>query len=152
MLTKLNPFGAGEGASLMPLFDSFFKDPFFGNFNLPRSWSAAQALAPAADIVETESELQVKVDLPGHDPKSVQVKLEGDTLTIQSERKEEKQSKGESYLRTERSYGVFARSFVLPDTVDGQKCEARYEHGVLTVTLPKREEAKPRSVEIKVQT
>jgi HSP20 family protein len=101
-----------------------------------------------ADIAETENEFLVSVDLPGYDPKSLQVKLEADTLTIQAERK----PGPNSYVRNERHSGVFARSFVLPNTIDNSKCQASLEHGVLTVTLPKREEAKPRVIDIKVQS
>ena len=107
------------------------------------------SLNPPADIVETQSEIQVKVDLPGHTAKDIQVKLEGDTLTIHSERKTESEQKGENYLRTERSFGVYSRTFVLPATIDGSKPEACYVDGVLTVTLPKSEAARPRVIEVK---
>ena len=149
MLTRWNPFMglSRENGTVAPtLFDSFFADPFFGE---PRQ--ALQFTAPAADIVETESELAIKLDLPGHDPKQVKVTIEGDTLTVASERKAEKQQKGENYLRTERSYGAFARSFVLPETVDGSRCEAKFEHGVLSLTLPKKEEAKPKTITVDVK-
>src|SRR5687768_12088048 len=127
MLTKWN----GNG-----LQDFFFRE--FPEWSAPLQALKdvqAQAFAPAADIVETENELELKVDLPGHDPKSLQVKVDGDTLTISSERKAEKRERREHYLRTERSYGMFARSFVLPITVDGTRCEAQYDNGVLTITL-----------------
>jgi HSP20 family protein len=103
-------------------------------------------------VQDSESQLLVQVDLPGHDPKAIQVRLEGDILTIQSERKQENQLGEKGSTRTERRYGTFARSFVLPKTVDTTRCEARYENGVLTLTLPKREEAKPRTVQIQVQS
>lgn len=147
-LTKWSPF---DSKSLLSRVDDLFKDPFFGDVATPTRWHP-EWMAPAADIVETENALELRVDLPGHDPKGIQVKLEGDTLTIQSERKSEKNEQGRTYLRSERTYGAFARSFVLPATVDGQRCEARYENGVLTMTLPKRDEAKPRRIDIKVQT
>jgi HSP20 family protein len=162
MLAKWNPFNGGiaRSSSPMPAFDELFREAdnllrssFFGDLAFPRvGWSAATTYLPAADVLETENEIQVKVDLPGHDPKSLQVRLEGDTLTIQSERKQESRSERDGYLRAERSHGTFARSFVLPNTVDSGKCEARFENGVLTVTLPKREEARPRTINIKVQS
>jgi HSP20 family protein len=149
MLAKWSPQNggiAGSFPSLIPSIGSL--QPFF-DVAYPRNWAAS---APAADVLETENDIQVIVDLPGHDPKSVQVTLEGDTLTIQAERKQEPQQQRSSYLRSERSYGIFTRAFELPGTVDGSKCEARYEAGVLTVTLPKRDEAKPKSIDIKVRS
>ncbi len=145
MIARWNPFTtANHSAWALAPFTSDF-DKLFRGF----AFGDASGLSPAADVVETENEIQVKVDLPGHSAKDIEVKLEGDTLTIQSERKAEKQEKGENYLRTERSYGQFSRSFVLPSIVDGSKLEARYVNGVLTVTLPKREAAKPRVIEVK---
>ena len=151
MITRWNPFHRtpselipfGSALALSPEFDNLFGDLTRDGFTQLVSVNAP------ADIVETENSIQVKVDLPGHSAKDIQVKLEGDTLTIQSERKQEKEAKGENYLRTERSYGLLSRSFVLPATVDGSKPEARYANGVLTVTLPKSEAARPRVIEVK---
>ena len=159
MLAKWIPQSRGmerSSSSLIPTVDGLFdeafnilKHPVFGDSAFLSNWSATR-FTPPTDIVETENELQVRVDLPGHDPKSVNVKLDGDTLTIQAERKRNSADKGVGYLLTERGYGVYARSFVLPNSVNGSKCEAKYEHGVLTLTLPKREEARPRTIDIKV--
>jgi HSP20 family protein len=151
VITRWNPFHRtpselipfGSALALSSEFDNLFGDLARDGFTQLVSVNAP------ADIVETENSIQVKVDLPGHSAKDIQVKLEGDTLTIQSERKQEKEAKGENYLRTERSYGLFSRSFVLPATVDGSKPEARYANGVLTVTLPKSEAARPRVIEVK---
>ncbi len=159
MLAKWNPFNGGiaRSASLMPAFDQLFKEAdtlmesSFRDLALPSNWVAASAYVPPADIVETADAIAVTVDLPGHDPNNLKVKLEGDTLTIQSERKQEHEEQHTGYIRSERSYGTFARSFVLPSSVDGSRCEACYENGVLTVSLPKREEAKPKTINIKVQ-
>ncbi len=134
------PFGSALGLSTE--FNNLFRD--FASRD-----SQQVSLNPPADIVETQGEIQVRVDLPGHSAKDIQVKLEGDTLTIHSERKTESEQKGENYLRTERSFGVYSRSFVLPATIDGSKPEARYVDGVLTVTLPKSEAARPRVIEVK---
>jgi len=143
MLARLNP----------PLFDDLFRGAFFNDFVLPRgNWkAAATTFAPPADVVETQAAIEVTVDLPGHDPKSVDVKLENGVLTIQSERKQERRGEQDGVLRAERSFGQFVRSFELPDTVDAEKVAAKFEHGVLTVTLPKREETKPRTISVKVQ-
>lgn len=145
MLARLNP----------PLFDDLFRGAFFNDFVLPRgNWKApaATTFAPPADVVETQTAIEVTVDLPGHDPKSLEVKLENGVLTIQSERKQVARGEGDGVLRAERSFGQFVRSFELPDTVDPQKVEAKLENGVLTVTLPKREETKPRTISVKVQS
>ncbi|HYV45903.1 MAG TPA: Hsp20/alpha crystallin family protein [Myxococcaceae bacterium] len=142
MLARLNP----------PLFDDLFRGAFFNDFVLPRGNVKAATFAPPADIVETQAAIEVTVDLPGHDPKSLDVKLENGILTIQSERKQERRGEQDDVLRAERSFGQFVRSFELPDTVDPEKVAAKLEHGVLTVTLPKREETKPRSIAVKVQS
>jgi len=103
------------------------------------------------DVVEGQDSFTVKLDLPGHDPKDIQITVENDVLTVRSERKAEKSEDGRTYHLSERCTGVYARSFELPSSVDGAKTEARYENGVLAVTLPKREEAKPKSVTVKVK-
>jgi len=149
MLAKLllhNGGMARTSSALIPSFDRFF-DEAFGLQTF-----AGSAMAPAADVAETDAELQVTIDLPGHDPKNVKVEVEHDVLTIRAERHQERTDPGRSQLRRERSYGVYARSFVLPSTVDGSKAQARYQNGVLTVTLPKREEAKPKSIDVKVES
>jgi len=148
MLTRYNPFNGSRSLSLFNDFDNLFRDLAVSN----GAFREAQSLIPVADVFESADAVRVKVDLPGHDPKDIHVRLEGDVLTIESERKVEKETQEGSYLRTERSYGKYSRSFVLPQTVDGSKPEARFDHGVLTVNLPKREEVKPRSIEVKVQS
>jgi HSP20 family protein len=86
--------------------------------------------------------------MPGHDPKAIELQVENDVLTVKSERNWTEPPEGTSVHRTERAYGTFFRSFTLPKSVDAGKVEARYENGVLTVTLPKREEARPRSISV----
>lgn len=107
-------------------------------------------LRPAADILETEGGFEVSLDMPGVDPKAIQIQVEEQTLTVQAERRQAALPKDGSIHRSERPTGTFFRSFALPGSVDGAKVEARYEAGVLTVTLPKREEAKPRTIQVKV--
>jgi HSP20 family protein len=112
---------------------------------------ATRPWSPSVDIYETENELVVKADLPDVDPKNVGIQLENGTLTLKGERKFEEQKNGEKgYHRIERSYGSFVRAFSLPDTVDGEKVKADYKSGVLTITLPKKEVAKPKSINIEV--
>jgi HSP20 family protein len=111
---------------------------------------AARPWSPAVDIAETENELILKADLPEVDPKAVGIQIENGTLTLKGERKFEQEKNGRGYHRIERSYGTFVRAFGLPDSVDPDKVRADYKNGVLTVTLPKKEVAKPKSVQIEV--
>ena len=105
---------------------------------------------PGVDIFEGENELVLKADVPGIDLKDIDIRLENGTLTIKGERKFDGESNGRGYHRMERVYGAFARSFALPDTVETDKVRADYKDGVLTITVPKKEMAKPRSVKIEV--
>jgi HSP20 family protein len=112
---------------------------------------ATRPWTPSVDILETENELVLKADLPEVDPNQVEIQLENGTLTLKGERKFEQQKNGKGYHRIERSYGSFVRAFSLPDTVDAEKVKADYKAGVLTVTLPKKEVAKPKSVKVQIQ-
>jgi HSP20 family protein len=114
--------------------------------------SALTTWAPAVDIYETENELVVKADLPDVSEKDLDVRIENNTLTIRGERKFEKKVEEENYLRVERTYGSFSRSFSLPNTVNSEAIKADYKNGVLTVTLPKRAESKPKQVKVNVTT
>ena len=122
-----------------------FQDSVARIFSEPNSrpWS------PAVDIAEGENDLVLKADIPGLEEKDIDIQLENGTLTIKGERKFEG-DKSEAYHRVERSYGAFARSFTLPDSVDPEKVRAEYRNGVLTVTLGKKELAKPRSIRVQV--
>lgn len=106
--------------------------------------------APAVDIYETENALVLKADVPGVDPKDVEIRVEDGTLYLKGERKFEKEVKEENYHRVERSYGSFARSFSLPNSVDTDKVNAEYKDGQLILTMPKREEAKPKTIKINI--
>ncbi len=120
--------------------------------SLPR-WSDQSALttwAPAVDIYETENELVLKADLPDVNENDLDIRIESNILTIKGERKFEEKAKEDNYLRVERTYGSFSRSFSLPSTVDNGSIKADYKNGVLTVELPKRAESKPRQVKINV--
>ena len=106
--------------------------------------------APAVDIYETENELVIKADLPDVNEKDLDVRVENNMLTLRGERKFEQKVKEENYLRIERSYGSFSRSFSLPNTVNTETIKAEYKNGALTVELPKRAETKPRQVKVNV--
>ena len=110
------------------------------------------AWAPAVDIYETEHELVVKADLPEVDPQDLDIRVENNILTIRGERKFAKKVNEENYLRVERAYGSFARSFTLANTVNSEAIKADYQNGVLTLNIPKREEAKPKQIKVSVGT
>ena len=125
-----------------------FQDAVSRMLSEPRS---ARPWTPAVDILETDNELIIKADLPQVDMQDIHVELENGTLSLKGERKFEHEDKGAGYHRLERSYGSFARHFGVPDTVDPEKVKAEYKNGVLTVTLAKKEIAKPRSIKVEVQ-
>jgi HSP20 family protein len=105
---------------------------------------------PPVDIVENENELVVKADVPDIKFEDIDVKIENGTLTLRGERKAEKTSENGGWHRMERSYGSFERAFTLPESVDPEHVKADYKNGTLTVTLPKKEIAKPRQVKVEV--
>jgi HSP20 family protein len=110
-----------------------------------RPWS------PSVDIYETENELVLKADLPDVDLKDIDVRVENQTLTIAGERKFEQQESGKGFHRIERNYGRFVRSFAVPNSFDVNNIGADYKNGVLSVTLPKTEAAKPRQIKVAVK-
>jgi HSP20 family protein len=108
--------------------------------------------APAVDIFETEHELVVKADLPDVNPQDLDIRVENNILTIRGERKFENKVNEENYLRVERAYGSFSRSFSLANSVKSDAIRADYQNGVLTLSIPKREEAKPKQIKVNVGT
>jgi HSP20 family protein len=116
----------------------------------PGAESNLTTWAPAVDIFETEHELVIKADLPDVDPKELDIQIQNNILTIRGERKFEKNVKEENYLRIERAYGSFSRSFSLANTVNSDAIKADYTNGVLTLSIPKREEAKPKQIKVNV--
>jgi HSP20 family protein len=111
-----------------------------------RPWS------PAVDILESEDNLILKADLPDVNIEDIDIRVENQTLTLRGHRKFEKDEAVKGYHRIERSYGEFVRGFTVPSTVDTEKVGADYKNGVLTITLPKKEAAKPRQVKVAVQS
>jgi HSP20 family protein len=105
---------------------------------------------PATDIYEDEEGLSLRFELAGVEPKDVDIRFENGVLTIKGDRKMEKEEKRENYHRVELSYGAFNRSFSLPPTVDADKIEATSKSGMLVVSLPKKAEAKPKCIQVKV--
>jgi len=143
-MTTLTPF---RGATtLQEQLNRLFNDAFertAGESNLT-------AWAPAVDIYESEHELVVKADLPDVDAKDLDIRVENNILTIRGERKFEKKVDQQNYLRVERAYGAFSRSFSLANTVNSEAIKADYQNGVLTLSIPKREEAKPKQIKVNV--
>jgi|SRR3990172_3911128 len=104
--------------------------------------------APAVDIYEKDNSIVLKADIPDVDPKDIDIRVEGNRLYLKGERRFEKETKEENFHRLERSYGSFARSFAFPYQISADKIEAKYQNGVLHVTLPKREDAMPKKIKI----
>ena len=103
---------------------------------------------PAVDIYEKQDAIVLKADLPDMKPDDIDIRIENNTLTLHGERKFEKEVKEENFHRIERSYGTFTRSFALPHTVTSEDIEANYKNGVLSITIPKKEESRPRQIKI----
>jgi HSP20 family protein len=114
--------------------------------------SASGAWSPAVNILEKEEGIVISADLPGLKAEDVEVTVDNGVLTIKGQRNFEEASEGQTYHRVERWYGSFERSFTVPNSVDPSKIEARFVNGEMSITLPKREESKPRSVKVKVAT
>lgn len=108
------------------------------------------ALSPALDVSEDENNVYVVADLPGVEEKDVKLNFQNGILILSGEKQEEKETRGKNFHRVERSYGSFSRSISLPGEVNAEKATAGYKNGVLRVTLPKQEEAKPKEITIKV--
>jgi HSP20 family protein len=125
-----------------------FEDAFSRLLSEPRT---GRPWSPAVDIYETENDLVLKADVPDVELKDIEVRVENQTLTISGERKFEHEQNAKGYHRIERSYGSFVRSFAVPSTVDTEKVAAEFKNGVLRVSLPKKEAAKPRQVKVEVK-
>ena len=125
-----------------------FEDAFNRFLSEPQ---ANRPWTPAVDIFETENELVLKADLPDVEQSNIDVRVENQTLTIAGERSFEKQASHKGYHRIERSYGSFTRSFAVPNSFDTDHIAAQFKNGVLTITLPKKEAAKPRQVKVEVK-
>jgi HSP20 family protein len=145
-LIRWEPFG--EMRNLHERMDRVFEDFFRGPRLIP--WESAESVFPL-DLYETEESLVVKAPLPGVKPEDVDISITGDILTIKGETKSEEEVKRESYHRRELRYGSFCRSVPLPAEVEHGKAEANFEQGILTITLPKTAEAKPKTIKVKAR-
>ena len=126
--------------------DLFFNDPFSSEDN---SNVVTSQWRPAVDIKEEENRFLIQADVPGVDPKDIEITMENGVLTIRGERTDETKKEGEGYSRVERVRGSFYRRFSLPDTADADRIEAQGKHGVLEIVIPKKEKAKPKRIAIK---
>ncbi len=122
------------------LFDRFFNRT--GDDDSSAVW------APQTDLVETDEDFQLRLDVPGMSKEDIDINLQNGTLTISGERTSERTDEGEDYVRVERAFGNFHRTFTLPDAVDHENIEATYEDGVLSINVPKTEESTRRQIEI----
>jgi len=144
-IARLDPFR--EFATLQDRMNRLFGDVYLRDEEV----TGRPGWIPAVDIYETDKhDLVVKAELPDLTREDIEVTVENNTLTIRGERKLPSEIKEEQFRRVERNYGSFSRSFTLPNTVDASKVGAEYKNGVLTVKLPFREEAKPRTVNVEV--
>lgn len=143
-IIRWDPFR--DMVTLREKMNRMFEDVFSGR-NEDRELQAG-TWAPSVDIFETENELVLTAEIPGIDEKDVEIKVEDNTLSIKGERKFEKETKEENFHRIERSYGSFYRAFTLPSSVDPERIQAEQENGVLKISMPKRQERKPRTVRI----
>ena len=145
-IVRFEPFSGPSAAQNQ--FERFLREafsPVSGEGEVStRTW------APPVDIYENGDNLVLKAELPGVNPEEVEIRVEDNTLYLKGERKFEKEVKEQNYHRVERSYGTFTRSFSLPNSVDADKVTANYKDGVLTLTMPKKEEAKPKTIKINV--
>ncbi len=144
-LRKWDPFE--ELSTLHREMDELFKRTFSG---IAPSWFKGEWFPPVESYIR-EGRLHIKTDLPGVDPKDVDISVVGNQLTIKGERKCEKEEEKGEYLIRETSYGRFERTFTLPEGVDTEKIEASYRNGVLHVSMPAESKALPRKVEVKVE-
>ena len=145
-IVRFEPYCGTSGAQNQ--FERFLREafsPVSGEGEVStRTW------APPDDIYENGDNLVLKAELPGINPDEVEIRVEDNTLYLKGERKFEKEVNEQNYHRVERSYGTFTRSFSLPNSVDPDKVAANYKDGVLTLTMPKKEEAKPKTIKINV--
>ncbi|MBM4287648.1 MAG: Hsp20/alpha crystallin family protein [Deltaproteobacteria bacterium] len=125
-------------------------DDYFGSGRRALKPAGAEWI-PSVDVSETADKVTVKAEIPGMDSKDIDISLSGDLLTIKGEKKTEREEKEENYHLVERSYGSFSRTLRLPGGVEGDKIEASYKQGVLTITCPKKEEVKAKVIEIKAE-
>jgi len=148
---RLVPYHKSETPSMVfPEVSRFFED-FFNDLPLTASMSPrTEGWVPAVDILEKDGNLILRAELPGVNEKDIDVKLEGNILTLKGERKLEHEETKHNYHRVESFYGSFTRSFTLPDSVDTDKIKADYKNGILTISIAQKPEVQPREIPVSV--
>ncbi|NOY89417.1 MAG: Hsp20/alpha crystallin family protein [FCB group bacterium] len=126
--------------------DSFFND----FFNFPVKTDGQADFIPRVDISEDDDKIVMEFEVPGMKKDDLKIVVENNVLTVSGERNSKKETKKKNYVRTEMNSGYFCRSFTLPDSVDTEKIDAEYKNGILELKMNKREEAKPKAIEVKV--
>ena len=147
-IVRFEPFR--DLVTIQDRMNRLFNEAFRGTRTGDEDLGLGGSWAPAVDILEQNGNIVLKAELPGIDPKDVDVRVENNILTLRGERKFDEEVQKDSYHRVERSYGNFTRSFTLPNVVDTEKIKAEFKDGVLRMTLPKKEEAKPKQISISV--
>jgi HSP20 family protein len=147
-IVRWEPFN--DLASIQSRMNRIFDEAFRGRSGTEEDWALGGTWAPAVDIFEQNGNIVLRAELPGIDAKDVDIRVENNVLSLRGERKFANEVKREDYHRVERAYGSFSRSFTLPNVVDTEKIKADYKDGVLQVTLPQKEEAKPKQISISV--
>ena len=138
-----------SGSLIAPSVDDFIEKFFYGRSGLERDTELTWI--PRVDVNETDKEIILDVELPGIDKKDVKVEVKDNTLSISGERNQEKKTENAESCRVERHYGKFERTFALPDTVLTDNVSAKYKDGILILTLPKTEKAKPKEIAVEVK-
>jgi HSP20 family protein len=146
-LIKWEPLGGF--LSLRDAMDRLFEDSFVRTGGLPGAVSSGGL---AVDIYQTPESVIITTGIPGVKPEDVEITITGNVLTILGETKVEQKVEEEHYLRQERRYGSFKRSIALPETADAEQASANYEHGVLTLTIPKKAESKPKTIKVEAKS
>jgi HSP20 family protein len=145
-LIRWDPFR--EGVSLRTAMDRLFDDSLIR----PDAWLVPASFADlAVDVYETKDDVVVKAALAGVKPEDAEITITGNTLQIRGESKEENEVKEENYIRKERRYGSFSRTVTLPEGLKNDKAEATFEHGMLTLRIPKSEESKPKTIKVRAK-
>src|SRR6266567_9096705 len=146
LLTRWEPFR--EFSTMQERMNRLFRESY--SPEVPEEALTTTNFAPPVDIYEDEHTITLKLEVPGIDEKDIDVRIDNNTLTVQGERKIEKEEKEENFRRVERRYGSFTRSFTLPSSVDPGQVSADYAQGVLNVKLAKKAEAKPKQIKVNV--
>lgn len=147
LLTRWEPMR--ELVNLQERMNRLFTDQF--NPVASQEALTAGSFVPPVDVYEGEKDIRLKMEVPGIDEKDIDIRLENNLLTVHGERKLESETKEENYHRIERNYGSFTRSFTLPPTVNPEDVKAAYSKGVLTITLTKRAEARPKTIKVEIK-